>query len=285
MRLADVSPATASFFRCGYAVPPLVALAVLERQRLGTRSRHSHGLAGAAGVLLGANFLLLNTAIPLVGAGIATVVGNLQVLVVAWLGWLFFAERPSPRVLLVLPVALAGVVLISGALQGDPYGASPGAGTLVSIGTSLAYAGYMLVMRQSQRRGDPHVAGPLLEATAVSTVTCAVLAPLAGGIDLAPSWPAHGWLLLSAFGPQVLGWMLITTAMSRLPVALTAVLLLLQPAVAVLLAGAVLAERPSPLQLLGCVVLLAGAVHAARAPSRPPEPPAATPDERNARVP
>lgn len=264
MALAHVTPATASFFRCAYAVPPLGVLALVEARRLGRRSRHSHGFATVSGIFLGVNFILLNTAIPMIGAGLATVLGNLQVVIVAVLGWVFFSERPSRRMAVALPFCLVGVAMISGAFAADAYGPRPALGTLVSIGTSIAYAGYMLLMRQSQRRADRHIAGPLLEATAVSALTCVVLGPVAGGLDLEITWPAHGWLLLSALGPQVVGWLLITAALGRLPVALTSMLLLLQPLVAVLLAGAVFGENPAATQLAGCALLLAAAAYAAR---------------------
>ena len=112
------------------------------------------------------------------------------------------------------------------------------------------------------------VAGPLFDATAVSALVCALLGPVSGGLDLVPSWPAHGWLVLLALSSQVLGWLLISVSLPRVPAALTSVILLLQPVASVLLAAAVLAERPSPAQLLGCLVVLAGVV-AATAGRRP----------------
>ena len=39
VRLAEVSPSTAAFFRCFYALPVLALLAWLERRRYGRRSR------------------------------------------------------------------------------------------------------------------------------------------------------------------------------------------------------------------------------------------------------
>ena len=53
-------------------------------------------------------------AIEAVGAGLATVLGNLQVIIVGFFAWLLLGERPSRATLLALPVVLAGVVLISG---------------------------------------------------------------------------------------------------------------------------------------------------------------------------
>ena len=64
-------------------------------------------------------------AIDAVGAGLATVLGNLQVIIVGFFAWLFLGERPSRATLLALPVVLVGVVLISGVIGEDAYGAAP----------------------------------------------------------------------------------------------------------------------------------------------------------------
>jgi drug/metabolite transporter (DMT)-like permease len=58
------------------------------------------------------------------------------------------------------------------------------------------------------------------------------------------------------------------------PAALTSVVLLLQPVASVALAAAVLDERPSRVQLLGCAIVLAGVVAATagRRPRRQPQP-------------
>jgi drug/metabolite transporter (DMT)-like permease len=129
------------------------------------------------------------------------------------------------------------------------------------LGTSVAYAGFLLLLRHGSR-DLRRTAGPLFDATLVGALVSAALGPVAGGIDLVPAWPAHGWLLVLALTSQVLGWLLIAVSLPRVPAALTSVILLLQPVASVVLAAAVLDERPSPVQLLGCVVVLAGVVAA-----------------------
>jgi drug/metabolite transporter (DMT)-like permease len=84
-----------------------------------------------------------------------------------------------------------------------------------------------------------------------------------------PSWPAHGWLALLAVNSQVLGWLLISVSLPRLPAAVTSVLLMLQPTAAVLLAMVVLGESPSALQLAGVAVVVAGVALAATARTEP----------------
>jgi drug/metabolite transporter (DMT)-like permease len=77
---------------------------------------------------------------------------------------------------------------------------------------------------------------------------------------LVPSWPAHGWLLLLALSSQVLGWLLITSSLPRLPAALASVLLTIQPVGSVVLGIAIFGESPSGLQVLGVAAVLGGLV-------------------------
>ncbi|HEX6921075.1 MAG TPA: DMT family transporter [Actinomycetes bacterium] len=270
VRLADVAPATAATFRCLYALPVLGLLMLREDRRYGTRPAHDRRLAAAAGVFFALDLVLWHHAIAAVGAGIGTVLGNLQVVIVGVVAWWLLGERPSPRLVLAVPVVLGGVVLISGAVGGGAYGESPALGVVFGVGTSIAYAGFLLVLRRGAH-DLRRVAGPLFDATAVAAVCSVLLGPISGGVDLVPSWPGHGWLLLLAITSQVVGWLLISVSLPRVPAALTSVMLLLQPVASVVLAAAVLAERPSPVQLVGCAVVLAGVV-GATAGRRQPRP-------------
>jgi len=277
VRLADVAPATAALFRCLYALPLLGLLTLVEDRRHGGRSRRERRLAAYAGVFFGLDLVLWHHAIAAVGAGIATVLGNLQVVIVGFAAWLLLGERPARRLVVAVPVVLGGVVLISGVIGRGAYGEDPLLGVVFGVGTSIAYAAFLLVLREGSR-DLRRAAGPLFDATAVAAVVALVLGPISGGVDLVPSWPAHGWLLALALTSQVLGWLLISRSLPRLPAALTSLLLLLQPLASLLLAGATLGERPSAAQLAGCAVVLAGVVYAATGRrDRPPPPPAPAP--------
>ncbi|HVW18095.1 MAG TPA: DMT family transporter, partial [Solirubrobacteraceae bacterium] len=100
-------------------------------------------------------------------------------------------------------------------------------------------------------------AGPLFDATLVGALTSLAIDVAAREGDLAPSWPAHGWLVLLALSSQVVGWLLIGASLPRLPAALTSVLITIQPVGSVLLAAAIFGESPSPLQATGVVTILA----------------------------
>src|SRR5580693_9005716 len=164
IKLADTGPATAAFYRCLLALPLLIALAVLEQRKRGPRPGAARRGAFAAGLFLAVDLVLWNHAIMEVGAGIATVLGNLQVLFVAFAAWAVFRERPERRFLIFLPVVMAGVVMVSGLVGRAGSGTHPLAGIGYGLATSLAYSAFLLILRRTSS-GSPHVAGPVAEAT------------------------------------------------------------------------------------------------------------------------
>jgi drug/metabolite transporter (DMT)-like permease len=267
--LANVGPATTAFYRCALALPVLVLLAVLEQRRNGPRPARRRLAAWVAGLFLAVDLVLWNHSITDVGAGVATVLGNLQVLFVAVLAWLLFRERPGRRYLITLPVVLAGVVLVSGLVGGRAAGLDPLAGIGYGVGTSAAYAGFLLILRQTAGP-NRHIAGQLADATAGAAVGSLLLGFAFGGLQLHIPWQSFGWLLILALMSQTAGWLLITSSLPRLPAAVSSLLLLLQPAAALVLADIVLGERPTPIQVLGAVLVCAGvlAVTWARSPRR-----------------
>jgi drug/metabolite transporter (DMT)-like permease len=263
VRLADVAPATAAVFRCAYALPVLGWLAARERSRLGARSRRATLLGIAAGVLFAADLVSWHYAIRAVGAGLATVLANLQVAVVPLLAWLVWGERPGRRVVAVIPVVVLGIVLISGVLEDGAYGEDPVAGAVYGAIAGLTYGGFLLLLRHGTGNAA-RLAGPLFEATLVAALAAAAAGLALGDVDFLPSWPAHAWLVTLALTSQVLGWLLITTSLPRLPAAQASLLLAVQPVGSVALAALLLAEAPSALQLAGGAAILAGVLAVAR---------------------
>ncbi|HEX5622553.1 MAG TPA: DMT family transporter [Solirubrobacteraceae bacterium] len=265
VKLADVEPATAAIFRCAYALPVLGVLAWYEDRRYGRRTLRERRLAIPAGIFFAADLIFWHHAIADVGAGLATVLGNTQVVVVPFVAWLLLNERVEARLLAALPLVCSGVVLISGVLETGAYGDHPVRGVVYGLLTGLSYAGFILVLRRAGadlRRP----AGPLFDATAVATIAAIVAGVAVGEADLVPSWPAHGWLLLLALSSQVVGWLLISVSLPRLPAALTSVTLTIQPVGSVLLGVILLGENPSALQLVGVGCILAGLLAIARRP-------------------
>jgi drug/metabolite transporter (DMT)-like permease len=264
IKLSAAGAATTSFYRCVLAMPFLGVLAVVERRRLGGRSLRSRLGPLSAGFFLAVDLVLWAHAIDDVGAGIATVLGNLQVIFVALIAWIALREAPARRFLIALPAVIGGVVLIAGLAGHVAKGFDPRAGVLYGLATSLAYAFFLLIMRRSAG-STPHVAGPLADATFGCAVASMLIGLVFGSLQFTPSWQALGWLLLLAVASQTVGWLLITSSLPRLPAAVSSLLLLLQPVAALVLAGIILGQVPTALQVAGAVLVLAGVVAAAGA--------------------
>ncbi len=256
---ADVHPATAALYRCAYAVPVLGLLAWREQRRYGPRAKGQQRLALVAGLLFAADLIFWHQAINDVGAGLATVLGNLQVVIVPFAAWAVLGEAPGRRILAALPLTLIGVVLISGALEEGAYGEHPVRGVVFGALTGLSYAGFILILRHGNE-DLRRPAGPLFDATWIAAVASLAAAVVLGADDLVPAWPSAAWLVTLALSSQVLGWLLISISLPRLPAALTSVILTIQPVGSVVLGIVLLGEEPSGLQLLGAACILAGLV-------------------------
>ena len=254
--LSEASPSTATFFRCLYALPLLWWLMRREDRVYGLRTSQARRWALLAGVFFAGDLLLFHHAILLMGAGLATVLVNLQVVIVMISAWFIWGERPSLAQAVAVPIALGGIVFISGVLEAEPYGEDPVLGAILSILTAVCYAGYLLILRKG--RDQRHAAGPIFDATLTCGLTALAAGLVVGDFDPVPSLPMHAWLLLLALSAQVAGQVMIATALPRLPAATTSLILLIQPLLATVIAMMVLSESPTSTQLLGVVLILGG---------------------------
>lgn len=253
---SGVSPSTGVVFRCLYGLPLLLLAAWFERRDRGPLTRRTIRLSAAAGIFFAIDLVSFHYVADNIGAGLATMMGNLQVLIVALAAWLLWRERPRREVLIALPIMIGGVVLMSGVLGGDAYGDDAPLGVALGLVTASAYAGYLLVMRRASPDARP--AGPVAVATIVTGLAAAAWGTALGDFDPVPSLPAHAYLLLLGVTSQSIGYLLIQVSLPRLPSVLSSAILLAQPVITVLLAIALLGETPSAGQVAGVALVVAG---------------------------
>ena len=272
--LSGTSPGTATVFRCLLALPVLIPMALLERRRrrpvggaVGEVSRGRPWLIVVGGLLLGLDMTLWTGAIHAVGAGVSTVLVNVQVVILPLFAFLVLGERVRPSFLLAVPVMLGGVALAGGLADGGAGAVDPVLGTVLALMAAFAYAGYLLFLRIGSAPGEK--SGPVALATAAAAVSSFVLGSFWEGVDLTPGWEALGWLALLALIGQCMGWVLIAGGMARLPSSTGASILLLQPVGAVLLGMLVLGQFPTAWQLAGCAVVIGAVAFAARKRAEP----------------
>jgi drug/metabolite transporter (DMT)-like permease len=256
VRLAAVSPVTATFYRAAYAVP-ILAVVWLAQRAADRRSARERWLALVSGLILAVDLALWHESIALVGAGLGTVIANVQVVFVAIAAWLIFDERLTPTRLWTIVVVLGGVALTSGLARHDAYGSNPVAGAVIGLVAGMCYSAFILVYREANRTPGP-ASGPLLDSTVGMVAGALACAMFDRQFSFSAGRTAHLWLLLLAIGSQVVGWLLIGQALPALPAVETSILLLGQPIFTVLWGVLLFDERLSALQWLGCAVVLGG---------------------------
>ena len=106
-KLSETNPATGAFFRMAYAVPFLLIMVYFSRKE-DPRDNRSKRLTFLAGIIIAFDFLAYHSAIDYVGTGIATLIGNSQVIIVTLVSWKLLGERPNRSILLSLPVVVLG---------------------------------------------------------------------------------------------------------------------------------------------------------------------------------
>ena len=256
VRLASVSPVTATVFRAAYAVPVLVVVSAFDPPA-GRSTGRERRLAFISGLILTADLTLWHESIALIGAGLGTIIPNVQVVFVALASWVLYSERPSARTGAVIAAVLCGVTLTSGFARAGAYGSDPVLGAVLGVLAGVTYAAFLLVFRAANASLAP-TAGPLLDSTLGTLLGGFLCAPFDPHFALMPTWPAHLWLGLLALVSQVVGWLLIATALPRLPAVETSIMLLGQPIFAVIWGVLLFDERLSGIQWTGSALVLAG---------------------------
>lgn len=265
VKLAGVDAPTTAFLRCALAVVVLAPIALWERRRHGPLSAHASLWSVAAGVALGMDYAAWTASIYDVGAGISTVLINVQVIVLPALALLVDREAIPLRFVAATPLLLGGVVLVGGIGSHNAVGDDPVRGTVLGLLAGIGYGSYLYLTRRGSRGRHTLLLQPLIVSTAIAAVTTAAVSPATGGLSLAHISP-RSWvdLVLLAVLGQVVAWLFINHASVRLPSTTTAGLLLVQPVLALGLSAAVLDEYPSALQWCGAAVVLLGVAVANR---------------------
>ncbi len=262
---SNTNPSTGAFFRMLYALPALALLAYLVRKS-DTRSSRTRWTAFGAGLILAPDMLSYHSSMIFIGIGIATLIGNSQVIIVTLASWKLFGEKPNQAILLSLPVVIIGLALISGIADADPYGEDPVKGVVFGTMAAFFYSSFLILFRYSNRELAPS-SSVQLDATAGAALGLLVLGllPLSSlaiePMELQPTWPGHGWLIVLALLCQVAGWLAIAYALPRLPAAHTSFAILLQPVLTLVWGYAILhQEGHSQNQVIGIFLVLSAII-------------------------
>lgn len=277
VRLSELGPQATNFWRFAFALPILAVLAAAGPLSRPSPSRGQVGLLLAAGLLFGFEIALWGAALWLTTVTNATLLSNMTPIFAAGFGWLLFKERLSKPILAGGLVALAGAVVLAVARAQDApqhaAGASGWIGDALGFSAAVGYAAYLLIVRGLG--GRVGVGAVMYWATAGAAVF-QLATTQAMGEALFPH-TAQGWALLMALAivVQVIGQGLIAWGVARLPIAMSTVLLWMQPLSAAVLAWMLFGEALGPFALAGAALILAGVFVVQRSRATPGTSPAA----------
>lgn len=269
VRLVDVPPTSSAFYRTLLGGLMLAVFVRLSRQTLWGGPRVFWPLM-IAGAFFALDLWAWHQSIWYVGPGLATLLANFQVFFMALAGVFLLREPARPVLWIAIPLALTGLGLIVG-VDWDSLGPDYRLGLAYGLLTAFAYAGYLLSLRRARLAGSQaSVAGDLTVASLVSAAWLWVVAQLEGVSLAVPS--LADWTLLGAYAlvAQVLGWILITGALSRVRASTVGLLLLLQPTLAFVWDVLLFGRAFGPTETVGALLSLAAIYLGSRPGGRPP---------------
>jgi drug/metabolite transporter (DMT)-like permease len=258
IRVSEVGPEATNFWRFVFALPVLALWAGLSRPAANLKQT---GWLLLGGAMFGIEVSLWGAAVIHTTVTNATLLANLTPVFAAAFGWLLLKERLGAPILAGIAVALGGAVLLAlshsttGANRSD-LSADHLFGDALGFSAAIGYAGYLLVVRALGKHVG--VGGVMFWAT-LSAAFVSFIASTALHEQLMPH-SLNGWLMLVGLGlvVQVGGQGLIAYGVGRLPIAISTVLLWMQPLVAALLSWIMFNEALTPLALGGAALILAG---------------------------
>ncbi len=256
LRLSEVGPQATAFWRFVFAMPVILVLAAqAPTQDRGAAVSHAPGLA-LAGVFFGLDIAFWHASLTLTTVANATLLSNMTPILAAACGLVLFRERISRGFWIGAPIALMGAGLLTIARAQAQQGQPGFSGELVALVSAVWYAGYLIMVARYRR----HVAvWPLMAVTTLASTVTAFVAALAMGEGFWPhSWV--GWAILVGLGVvvHVGGQGFIAMGLGRLPIALSTVVLWVQPVAAAGLSWAWFGEALGPLALVGAGLVLGG---------------------------
>jgi len=230
IRLANVSPDSAGFYRMLFAGIALSLLLRLKRERFAFPRRTLLLLVGS-GLFLSVDFMCWHRSIHYVGPGFSTLLGNFQVFFTALLGTLLFREKLSRSFLVAVVTAMAGLLLITG-LRLETLDPGYRLGVILGLSTAACYSGYILMMKRAMHDQQLSGVAAMLIVALTCTVTLGLVTPATGASFAIPDVTS----LLALAGAGVicttLGWSLISSALKYTSATAASLCLLLQPALA-----------------------------------------------------
>lgn len=257
-------PGSLSLMRYVTASLGLLVLAIWTRPGWPTRAELPRLVAVALAGITVYN-LLLTWGLVTVGAGPGAFINNSIPLFSTLFAIALLGERPGWVVWLGMAVCLAGVALIA---VGESAGRGIAIGAVLLLGSAVCYAAYTVLQKPLLAARGP--AWVVSWAIWIGTVLLLPWAPEA--VRAASHAPPIAFVAVAFLGllTTALGFLLWSWCLQHVSVSRLSPVLYVVPVISLATAWAWLGERPTPLSLSGCAVVVGGVLLATRILARGP---------------
>lgn len=253
VRLSEVGPVAAGFWRLGLALPFLFVIARVAGQPVHWPGRALGAIVALAAFFFAADLAAWHTGIHMTKLANATLFGNAASFAFAAWGLWLARSWPSPLQGAALALAALGTVLLMG--NSAELSLRNLHGDLLALGAGLLYAGYLISVERAREKLAPL---PLLFLS--SAIGAAMLLPVAVllGEQIVPqNWT---WIVVLAISSQVIGQGLLVYAIGALPPLVVGLVLLTQPAISALVGWVAYDEKLQLLDWVGAAAIAAALV-------------------------
>ena len=220
------------------------------------------------GAVMGINWILLFEAFNHTTVAIATLCYYMQPTIVILLSPVLFREKLSAKKLLCAAVAIAGMILVSGIINGNPQSGSF-TGVLLGLGAAVLYAAVIIMNKSKIVCSVNAYRKTMIQLLSAGAVMIPYLILSRTGIDSNALTPKTILLLLTAGILHTgIAYLLYFGSMSGIRVQSIAILSYIDPVSALFFSALFLKEPLSPAGIIGAVMIIGSAVIAEYEPGR-----------------
>ncbi|MBO9621983.1 MAG: DMT family transporter [Sphingomonas sp.] len=263
VRLADVGPVAAGFWRLSLATPVLLGIAFATGGKPIASARGLWGVLAIAGVAFAGDLASWHIGIVRTTLANSTLFGNSATFIYPIYGFIAARMWPTkPQAAALLLAAIGGGLLLGRSAE---LSSRHLAGDLFCLLAGVLYAVYFIFMARAREAMAPV---PALALSSIATIPPLLMLAFALGEQVMP----HNWwpLIALAVVSQLIGQGLMIYALGHLSPLIVGIALLIQPVVAATLGWIIYDERLAAADLFGAL-LVAVALVLVRGGAKKPE--------------
>ena len=257
VKVADVGPTTAGFYRMLFGGLILAAITFVKREAL-WKGRRALMYAFGCGIFFSLDLGFWHPSIRYIGPGLATLLSNFQVFCLAGFGVLIWKEPLTWKLVIAAPLAVLGLYLIVG-VDWSSLGGAYKTGVWLGLSTAIWYSAYLITLRASRSIDNP--LDPFANIAVISLFAALVLGVACKGMGESFYIPNPAtWAALLGYGVagQVLGTVLISNGLPKVAASQAGLILLLQPVLSFVWDVLFFARPVKTVEVIGAILALGG---------------------------